>query len=506
MASELLLEASLALTGAIVLVMALRAAVRRLFGATAAYALWWLVPAALLAVALPAAPVPVMPVLVSATAVPIEGAGAAVVAATTGIDLQAWLAPLWLAGALAMLGWQLWLQRRFHAGLGPLTRRPDGHYQALATRGLPAVVGLRPRIVLPGDFEQRYEPIERELVLAHERVHLERADLPACALAALLRTLFWFHPLVHLALPRFRQDQELACDAVVVRRHPAHRRHYGDAMLKTRLADQALPLGCHWSGLDPLKERIAMLKQPLPSPARQSAGLVLALLLGLAAAAMAWAAQPAASGDQAIPAGKLRMALLVKVDGEQARSTRPVLSPGQAHREDFEHAGQAWETTWTVTPLADGTFDVQARLVRDGEVVGEPRMITREAAAIGIGEQQPDGGFKGIEIELAFTAGPPPAGMAAIGIEGEVPAYPEAAAAAGEGGMVMLRVLVGTDGSAREVHYVPEQSTVPADAEITRNTLQAARGWKFSPAIKDGQPVEGWVLVPVKFEPPSPEA
>ena len=61
MASELLLEASLALTGALVLVLALRVPARRLFGATATYALWWLVPAALVAVLLPAAPEPVAP-------------------------------------------------------------------------------------------------------------------------------------------------------------------------------------------------------------------------------------------------------------------------------------------------------------------------------------------------------------------------------------------------------------------------------------------------------------
>ena len=505
MASELLLEACLALTGALLMVLALRVPVRRSFGASAAYALWWLVPAALVAIALPAAREPMMPVLARATAVPVDGAGALVAATAPSFDVGALLLPLWAAGALVVLAWQLWLQRRFHASLGPVTRRPDGHHQALATRGLPAVVGLRPRIVLPGDFEQRYAPIEREMVLSHERVHLERGDLPACALATLLRSLFWFNPLVHLALPRFRQDQELACDAVVIRRHPAHRRHYGDAMLKTSLADQTLPLGCHWSGIEPLKERIAMLKQPLPSRTRHSVGLILALLLGLVAATVAWAVQPAAPGDEAIPAGKLRMALLVKVDGEPAHSTRAVLSPGQAHSENFDVAGQSWEPTWTVTPLADGTVDVQARLVRDGEVFAEPRLVTREFAAIGIGDQLPEGGFKGVEIELSFTAGPPPAGMAAIGIEGEVPAYPKAAAEAGEGGMVMLRVLVGTDGAAREVHFVPEKSTVAADAEITLSTLEVARGWKFSPAMKDGQPVEGWVLVPVKFEPPSPE-
>lgn len=504
MSIEWLAGPTLALTLALVFVLALRPALRRRFGAAAAHGLWAIVPASLVAVMLPAAAEPVLPPLAQAVVMPAVRLGAVpVVPGSTGPGLVAWI---WLAGVFAtiLLLWRQ--QRRFLASLGPLSRRPDGLHQALATRGLPAVIGIWPRIVLPSDFEQRYAPLERELVLAHERAHLRRGDLAACAVAALLRALFWFHPLVHYALPRFRQDQELACDADVLRRFPACRRQYGDVMVKTELADQPLPLGCHWSGPHPLKERLAMLKRPLPSSRRRFAGLLLASLLGVAAAAMAWATQPGATGE--LPAGKLRLDVQAKVDGAPVESFQVVVSPGQAHRRAFEHAGQAWETTWTVTPLEDGTFDLQARLVRDGEVVGEPRMIVRDQAAIGIGEQGPEGAFTGIEIELALTLGPPAPGMAAVGIAGPAPAYPQAAADAGKGGVVMLKVRIGTDGSAREVHFVAEKSTVAADSEIARSSIEAASKWSFEPRRENGKPVEAWVLVPVKFEPPSkaPEA
>ncbi|GAB2662045.1 TonB family protein [Arenimonas aestuarii] len=502
MGIEWLLEPTLALTGALIAVFLLRPLVRRSFGAAAAYGLWALVPASLVAVLLPAAAEPVLPALVRMA--PMAMPGAAGPGTAVAADPLPWLSWLWAAGALGVLAWLLGQQRRFLAGLGPVSRRPDGLHQCLATRGLPAVVGLRPRIVLPGDFDQRYDPLERELVLAHETEHLRRGDLPACLLAAVLRVLFWFNPLVHFAAARFRNDQELACDAAVLRRYPGQRRRYGDAMLKTRLADQPLPLGCHWSGFHPLKERLAMLKNPLPSRRRRFAGLALVSLLGLAAAAVAWAAQPGTSVELA--PGKVRLDISAKVDGVPVPDIVAVVEPGQPHRAQFEHAGQDWDTTWTVTPLADGTFDIAAKLLRDGQVVGEPRLVTREQAAIGIGQKAPDGSFKGIEIEMALTLGPPAPGMAAVGIQGEVPAYPKVAADAGKGGLVMLRAFIEADGSVREVTVDAAGSTVAADSDFARNAVAAAAKWTFQPEMKDGKPVPGWVMVPVRFEPPTSQA
>ena len=502
----LLVETTLASSAAMVIVLLLRQPVRRGFGAGAAYAVWGLVPAVIVAVLVPAAMEPVAPALVLAAPV--------MAMAMPGLDAgpsrdssAAWLPWLWCLGAVATVSVLAWRQRRYVAGLGPLRRRPDGHFQSLATRGLPAVLGLRPRIVLPGDFEQRYSPVERELVLAHEHEHLRRGDLPACALAVGLRTLFWFNPLVHAAAGRFRHDQELACDATVLQRFPDRRRQYGDAMLKTQLADQPLPFGCHWFGSHPLKERLAMLTRPTLSVRRRSGGLFLVALLGLATAALAWAAQPGQPAG--IPAGKLLLELDIKVDGDGAKTARVVLSPGVAHDEDFEHAGQQWQTRWTVKPLADGTFDIMAKLTRDGEVVAEPRLIARDVAAIGVGDEDAAGNFKGIAAELKLSLGPPAPGMAAVGIQGEEPHYPEALAEAGEGGMVMLKLLVGADGGVQEMQYVAESSTLPEESALVRSTMEAAAKWKLDPPTKDGKPESGWVLVPVRFDPPKatpPEA
>lgn len=290
-----LVETTVSLSAAIALVLLVRRPLRRWFGATAGYAAWVVVPVAIIAVLLPAMAAPAIP---AAAAGNVFAAGISSSSAASEIVDARWMAVAWLCGTIAMamrLGLQ---QRAFLASLGELQRRQDGALQAGVVAGLPAVVGLfRPRTVLPADFETRYSSEQQVLLQTHEREHVVRGDLWANALVAVLRCLAWFNPLVHLAARCFRHDQELACDQRVLAAHPCARRAYGEAMFNTQLAAQPLPLGCHWGFGHPLKERIAMLKQPLPSRRRWIAGAALVTALTSFAGITAWAAQPAASGD-----------------------------------------------------------------------------------------------------------------------------------------------------------------------------------------------------------------
>lgn len=303
MAGEILLDllrANLAAAAAILVVLLLRRPVAHRFGAGAAYALWAVAPLAALASLMPARRVLVVepaaaPASVSAVE-PLAAAPAPTVATLpiASLDVTPVLLALWLAGAFACLAVLFWRQRNFSRALGPLTSEA-GLYRSRAAGVGPALIGsLRPRIVLPADFEARFSPEERAVVIAHERTHLRRGDHLVNGFVAVLQCVCWFNPLVHLAAPRLRVDQELACDALVVARHPRARRSYAEAMLKTQLAPVAPPLGCHWpaSAEHPLKQRISMLAADLPSTQRRAAGLVLALGLSLGAGVAAWAAQP----------------------------------------------------------------------------------------------------------------------------------------------------------------------------------------------------------------------
>jgi beta-lactamase regulating signal transducer with metallopeptidase domain len=400
----LLAETTLATSVAVLLVLVMRRPVRHAFGAGAAYGLWAMVPMMLLAVLLPAAIEPTLSIQRVAAPM-LDAITPSASSQGTGNDAFAWLPWAWGSGVMTMLAILGWQQHRFMAGLGPLRLRPDGLYQSLATRGLPAVVGWRPRIVLPGDFEQRYSAAECELVLAHEREHLRRGDLPACLVAALLCCLFWFNPLIQVAARCFRHDQELACDTGVLRRFPKHRHTYAKAMLKTQLGYQPLPVGCHWSGFHLIKERLTMLSHPSPSLPRRLGGLFTVAVLVASVAAAAWASQPGHPAD--VPPGKLLLELAVNVDEEPVRDIRAVVVPRVPHEERFEHEGRSWYTRWTAVQLDDGTFDLVAMLERDGEVLAQPRIVLRDEASIHIGTETEIGDFKGLSIYLRISAGAP---------------------------------------------------------------------------------------------------
>lgn len=287
----ILLRATLAASAAIIVVLLLRQPLRKAFGPQVAYAFWLLVPIATLAGFLPAREIvvegPVMTdtqaaaarAIETGTAIAPEAPANAAQVALSNIEPTPLLLIIWLAGVVFSVLLLLNGQRRFMRN---------------AAAAGPAVVGiLKPRIVLPADFDQRYTPAERDLVIAHERAHIEAFDAQINAIAALAQCLNWFNPLFHFARAALRVDQELACDARVMARHADAKRIYAEAMLKTQLATQAVPLGCQWPpiGAQPLKERITMLSRPRPTTLRIALGATLCAVTTLTAGTAAWAMQ-----------------------------------------------------------------------------------------------------------------------------------------------------------------------------------------------------------------------
>jgi beta-lactamase regulating signal transducer with metallopeptidase domain len=288
----------LAFTATVLVVAALRKPCRRLFGTERAFQLWLLPPLALLASQLPHAadaPSTVLPPMVFA----ITSAAAALPAHATAasvIDWRIFAAALWLSGMFVSLWLAAVAQSRYRTRLHGASvvdglRSPRLVLRARGTDVGPALVGAwRSRIVLPADFELRYDAMEQALVLAHEVAHARRRDGWWCLLARILAALFWFHPLAWWALAALRHDQELACDAAVLREHGTQRRRYANAMLKTQSSAFALPVGCPWSPRHPVTERIAMLKLPSPNRRRRNAGMLAGFALAIVVVGSAYAA------------------------------------------------------------------------------------------------------------------------------------------------------------------------------------------------------------------------
>ena len=421
----------LAFTAAALLVAALRRPCRRLFGAERAFQLWLLPPLALLASQLPHAaetPVTVLPSVVFA----ITSAASALpahTAATNALDWRAGVALLWLAGTVASLGLAVIAQSRYRVRLRGASavhewRLPWPVLRAVGTDIGPALVGAwRARIVVPADFEQRYGAGERALILAHETAHARRGDGWWCLLARILAALFWCHPLAWWALAALRHDQELACDAAVLREHGEQRRSYANAMLKTQSAAFALPVGCTWSPRHPLTERIAMLNSKPRFSGRHIGAIAVSAIAGVVAAAV-YAAVPASSASAPV-SDRYTLKLDIGFDGQPAEAHfTQCLKPGEFGSFNGSRDGVPdWHGRFAVVPTAQGEIEVRTRLEAsftkaDGSVQtlsAQPvvRTASRKQATILLGAQvalSPDGakvsaGEPAMRVDLTPSAG-----------------------------------------------------------------------------------------------------
>ena len=249
------LQTGLMVSFLIGLVLIIRRPFARYFGAGAAYALW-LLPA--LRLFMPTLTVPFLrrpapeslesqsskldPIISN---LPIENLQSFTVDPNAFAETSSYIsmpaiwasiALIWLSIAMFWFGFQLVRQGAFMARMkatstpvsDPLLPSIDRARKITGLRPVPTirlshavtspmVTGLAcPLILLPQDFDVRFNREQQIFALVHEMSHIKRGDLWVALAMLGFRALFWPNPLVHYAAHKMRIDQEAACDAAVV--------------------------------------------------------------------------------------------------------------------------------------------------------------------------------------------------------------------------------------------------------------------------------------------------
>ncbi|MGI4795451.1 MAG: M56 family metallopeptidase [Janthinobacterium lividum] len=288
--SAAILQALCGSTTSLAILLFGRGGLRRLCGPRMAYACWLMPLLGAVAPILPAAAIPDVLGAPARAVSRVVSPSVLALARTFGlgmVDVRP-LCLVWILAASLFLGWQLLAYHNFmldaHRNAVVLPR--ESGITVLRSPGLaiPVAAGLlRRRVFVPEDFERRFTPPEREMVLRHEQAHHDRHDLPANLLALLLLALHWWNPLAYRAYRRFRADQELACDATATRGlDGAARLAYGTAILKCVAAPRPV-LACAMSGKLELRTRLAALADCRDTPRRdmvRTASAAVVLVLG----------------------------------------------------------------------------------------------------------------------------------------------------------------------------------------------------------------------------------
>lgn len=238
-------------------------------------------------------------------------------------DLQ----PVWL-GLLALLCvislWQLYrLLRQWHqlhrfirlshhlaaadvlspAQLATLSARVEIRQTAVAIS--PFVAGWRQMVLLVPAYIWQLSAAQRQLLLAHELVHLQRRDPQQLLLLRLVVAVCWFIPVLRRIEQAFKQSIELAVDQAVLAQQPGQAATYGQTLLHSLALSQAGQVSALAAGLihgnadkDFYQHRLLQLFQPAPRLSgwqRWRISMVFAgtmVLLQLSSAALSYSAPP----------------------------------------------------------------------------------------------------------------------------------------------------------------------------------------------------------------------
>lgn len=233
---------------------------------------------------------------------------------------------LWLSGALAMILRSFIANRRFARRLrkeafirDPVILKAFEESKSLmsvrrkirlAESNLvsgPALFGfLRPCLIIPNLTALALQPEQLRYIFLHELAHVRRCDIAANWIMQMLLAVHWFNPVLWYAYYRMREDQEVACDALVLSRvRPDETKAYGHTLIelfeKSSAPVRAAGIASLSGNMPQIKRRMVMIQSFRPaSRVRSLLGAAIVIALCLFAASIGQTGVQAAS---AVPPG-----------------------------------------------------------------------------------------------------------------------------------------------------------------------------------------------------------
>jgi beta-lactamase regulating signal transducer with metallopeptidase domain len=441
----------------------------------------------------------------------IAGVAASLLVLAVGLGRLAWLA----SRARRVTGGP-WMAIADDISRGCGLRRPPALLQSEHPSLLVTWGTWRPKVLLPADAS-RWPDDRIRIVLAHELAHVRRGDWLVQMAAEILRSAYWFNPLVWLACQRLRLESERACDDAVLGLGvdgSAYASELVTLARSFRSARQAFVPAAAIARPSSLERRVrAMLNAQLNrDPITRSASIAAALVLTAVTVVVAGFGASAQSqfvsvSGLVVDQNKRPIAgVAIVLSNATAQTKYEMKSDGSGHYEfvsvpagryalTFEFMGMSTIKREGLNVAGGGAAQVDA-IMRIGSVEETIRVT-----------DTPDGPRSAPRVRDYSNARanekPDPCAASANGgcvrppikIKDVRPVYPLGA----RPGDVELVALIEPDGYVTGVDVVGNSTGGPADIPLADAAAAAVAQWEFLPTHLGGQPIETRMKVHVSF-------
>jgi TonB family protein len=376
------------------------------------------------------------------------------------------------------------------------------HPSLLATWGF-----VRPAVILPRGASAWSDDRAR-IVLSHELAHVRRSDWLVLMVAELLRSIYWFNPLLWVASRRLRDESERACDDAVLSAG-IDGSDYAAELLE--LARTLRAHGGHWlpapamARASSLEGRVAAMlnahlnRRPLAKSAKLATGAAV-VALALVVAAFSASAQTFASfsGSVLDPIGGTVAGVALNMTNKQTGQKYEVKSSDVGSFEFVGLTAGEYDLRTTMPGFRQtlGTMTIGAKNVRN-DIRLKVGSLEETISVVSTAESR-----QNASSTPQVRRAPPSVQKSDCVVQptGGVLAPPRKIAdvrpiSPGQAGLVVLDALIAPDGTVTDARPVD----VNVDPSLAAAAVEAVRQWQYTPTLLNCVPIEVPMKVTVSF-------
>ena len=372
----------------------------------------------------------------------------------------------------------------------------------LLATDLPGMIGTwgwrRPCVLLPRHW-QSWTDARIVIALGHELAHIKRRDWAIQITAEIVRAVFWFSPVFWIACARLRRESEQACDdAVLEVGVPAAEyasqlldiaRTCRPAALSSAVLSMARPSTLEWRITAMLNTTLARKR-----PTWRAVALVTCVILGVTVSAASFRAReqagpmPLTGVAYDMTGGVLPEVGVVLEDADGVRKTATTDRDGRFDLGVVAPGGYTLKST--LMGFASITQALTLQDARQWEQSITLQVGTLQEV-ITVTDQRPSGApiMQRAPVRIGGNIKPPRK------TEDVRPIYPQAMREAGLEGFVPLAALIDVEGRVSSVRLIGSN----VHPELARAAVDAVRQWRFTPTLLNGEAVEVFMNVTVRF-------